>query len=98
MTHLDTVSEFPACAGTQRMGQVHLRAPRLQRIDRPVPAIGLLEHHLGIHPRPRHHPAQTLHIVGDLNRLQHLTGDRGPHHHAAPPMKIDTHELLACVL
>jgi hypothetical protein len=80
------------------MRQVHAGAGRLERIDRPVPAIGRLQDDLRIEAGASHHRVQPVHVIDDPDRLQHLTATSGPHDHGAPPMKIDTNELLPCVL
>jgi hypothetical protein len=82
----------------QRMSQMHVGAGRLEGIDRPVPAVGRLEDDLRVDPGTRHHPIQRIDIIGDPDRLQHLTGIGRPNQHRAAPMQIDTHELLTCIL
>ena len=63
----------------QRMRQMHVRAGRLQRVDRPVPAVGGLQHHLGIRTGPGHHRRQPVDVVDDPHRLQHLARLGRPH-------------------
>ena len=44
----------------------------LQRVGRPVPAVGRLQHHLRDLPGPGHHRVQPVHVVDDPDRLQLL--------------------------
>jgi hypothetical protein len=78
--------------------QVDVGAGRLQRIHRPVPAVGGLEHHLGILTGSRHHAVQPVHIIEDLRALQNLTRLGGPNHHTPAAVQVNTHELPPCVL
>ena len=44
----------------QRVGQVHLRPGGRQRVRRPVPAVGGLDHHPRVRPGPRHDRGAAL--------------------------------------
>ncbi len=61
------------------------------------PAVGGLQHHLRRLTRPADHRPQTLHVIDDPDRLQHLPRRRCAHQHGAPTMQVDTHDLLARV-
>ena len=75
------------------------RAPScLEGVHGPVPAVGRLEHHLGVLTGACHHAVEPVDVVEDLGGLQHLTGLGGPDNHTPAAMQIDTDELLACVL
>ena len=80
------------------MRQMHPSAGVLQRVHRPVPAIGRLEHHLRGLTGPGDHRRKPIDVVEDPDRLQHLTSLRAPHDHAATTVQVDTDELLSCVL
>jgi len=82
----------------QRVRQVHAGTRRLKGVDRPAPAVGRLEDHLGILTAARDHPIQTLDIIEDPDRLQHFPRLGRPDDHRASPVKIDTDELLPCAL
>jgi hypothetical protein len=73
-------------------------AAGLQRIDRPIPAVGGFQDHLRILAVTSHHTVETVEIVEALDGLQDLPGIGGSDHHTSPPMQIDTHELPARVL
>jgi hypothetical protein len=77
----------------QRMRQMHPGTHLLQRIDGPIPAVGRLQHYLGILTGPSHHAGEPVDVIEDLNRLQHLTGLRSPDDHTPTAMQIDTDEL-----
>ena len=78
----------------QRMRQMHLGAQLLQRVDRPVPAVGGLEHHLRGLAGPGHHRGQPLDVVADPDALQRVTVGGHPDDHRPSPVQIDSHELL----
>jgi hypothetical protein len=80
------------------MREVHPRARVLERVHRPVPAIGGLQHHLRFTAGTFHHRPEPVSVVEDPDRLQHLARIRGPHHHTAATVQIDTDELLPCAL
>ncbi len=82
----------------QRVRQMHSRTGRPERVDRPVPAVGGLQHHLRVFACPIDHPLQALGVVENPDRLQHFPGVGQPDNHAASAMQIDTHKLLSCVL
>ena len=83
---------------TQRVGQMHPGPGFPEGVDRPIPAIGGLEHHLWILPGALDHPIQALDVVEDPDRLQHFPGPGRSDDHTAPPVQINTNELLPCVL
>jgi hypothetical protein len=70
----------------------------LKGVDGPVPAVGRLEHHLGVLTGPGDHCVKPVDVVDDPDRLEHLTGPGAPYDHAASSVQIDTDELLPCVL
>jgi hypothetical protein len=63
-----------------------------------VPAVGGLQHHLGILTRPTDHLVQRVHVIENPHRLQDIARLGGPHQHRAAPMQINTDELSSCVL
>jgi hypothetical protein len=72
------------------MRQVH-RGTRLgQRVRRPVPAVGALQHDLGRLTGPGHHRGQPLPVVDDPDGLQRLAGLGRPHQHRTTPVQVDT--------
>jgi hypothetical protein len=82
----------------QRMRQMDLRTRAAQRVHRPVPPVGGLQHHLGRLAGPAHHRVQHVHVAGDAGRLENLTGLGLPHDHAAAAVQIDADELPAGIL
>jgi Transposase IS116/IS110/IS902 family len=72
----------------QRVSQVHVGTTGLQRVHRPVPAVGGLQHHLRAVAGPSHHRRQPLHVIDDPHRLQHLTSFGGPNNHRPASMQM----------
>jgi hypothetical protein len=81
-------------AFTPRVRQVHSGAGGLKGVDRPIPAVRALQHHLRALARPSHHLGQDLPVVGNLDRFQKVTRRRGPNDHTSAPVKVDPDVLL----
>jgi len=80
------------------MRQIHPRADGLQRIHRPIPAVGRLQHHLRRLPRLGNLARQRHRVVVDAHRLQTLTRLAHPHNDRTTPVQIDTHHLPTVIL
>jgi hypothetical protein len=70
-----------------------LCASDLQDVDRPIPAVGRLQHDLRPDSCLRDLPGEHLPVVAEPHRLQLLPVRCGPHHHRAPAMQIQTNDL-----
>jgi len=81
----------------QRMRQVHLGPGRLERIDRPVPAVRRLDHNPRILPRTGDHAPQRLRAVPDPDRLELAPVLSHPHQHAALPVQVHPDDLPAVI-
>ena len=77
---------------------MHPRSTGLQHIDRPIPAVGGFQHHLGIGAGLLELQSQRDRIVDDPHRRELLTGFGLAHDHRPPPMQIDPDELPAVIL
>jgi hypothetical protein len=80
------------------MRQMHPRSTGLQHVDRPVPAVGCFQHHLGVGASFLELQFQRDRIVDDPHRRELLTGFGLTHDHRPPPMQIDPDELPAVIL
>jgi hypothetical protein len=81
----------------ERMGQVDLGASGLQRIDRPVPAVGRFEHRLRVRAGLGQLQPERDRVVVDADPAQLLALRGHPHDHTAAAMQIDT-DVLATVV
>jgi hypothetical protein len=77
---------------------MHLRSVGLQHIDRPVPPVRCLKHHLGVGAGVLDLQSQRDRVVDDPYRRELLTGLGLAHDHRPLPMQIDPDELLAVIL
>jgi site-specific DNA recombinase len=82
----------------QRMRQMHLGTRALQHVDRPVPAIRRLEHHLRMFTGLADLGDQSHRVVVDPHTVEAFTRLGHPHDHRPPPVQIDTHDLPTVVL
>ena len=85
----------PKSPDSQRVCQMHARSRRLQRVDRPVPAIRRFQDHLGVRAGPFDLQPQRHRVVDDAHRRKLLPGFRLPYDHRPPPMQINPDELPA---
>jgi hypothetical protein len=77
---------------------MHPRSTGLQHVDRPVPAVGCFQHHLGVGASFLELQFQRDRIVDDPHRRELLTGFGLTHDHRPPPMQIDPDELPTVIL
>ena len=77
---------------------MHMRSAGLQHIDRPIPAVGGFQHHLGVGSGLLELQSQRDRIVDDPHHRELLTGFGLAHDHRPPPMQIDPDELPAVIL
>jgi hypothetical protein len=76
------------------VSQVHTGTPGLQRIHRPVPAVGGLQHHLRALTSPGHDRRQPIDVIDDPHALQHFTRFGGPDNHRPATVQIDPTNCL----
>ena len=81
----------------QRMRQMQPRPGFIEHIGHPIPVVGGLDDYLRRRAGLGDLLGQHRRIRGEPHRLQPLTRRGHPHHHRAPPMKVQTHYLLSCV-
>jgi hypothetical protein len=81
----------------QRVGQVHLRAGRSQRVRRPVPPVRRLQHHPRVLASPGDLPAQLRRAVGDPRGLQLPAIAGHPHQHATATVQVHPDDLPAVI-
>ena len=93
---LDT--PVPKSLDTQRVCQVDSGAGRLQGVDRPIPAIRCLKHHVRVLTGLLQLQCQRVGIVDDPHRRQSFTGTGLAHDHRMAPVQIDPNELFSVIL
>jgi hypothetical protein len=81
----------------QRMRQMNLGTGGLQHVDRPVPAVGRLQHHLRVRAGLGQLQPQRDRVVVDADPAQPLPVLGHPHDHTAPAVQIDP-DVLATVV
>src|SRR5580693_5130752 len=77
-----------------RVREMHLETLRLQRVDRPVPAICRLDRDRRTLPSLRHFSDKAGHRIVDPHALELATAVVDPHDHRPVQMQGDTDELL----
>jgi hypothetical protein len=98
ITHVVLHPPVPESLDTQWMREVHRGPGRLQGVDRPVPAIGCLEHHLRMFSGLLDLQSQRDRVVDDPHRGQLLTGVGLSDDHRPLPVQIDPDDLVSVIL
>ena len=75
------------------VGEVHAGAVRLQEVDDPVPAVGCLDHHLGVGARSRDRGGNGERIVADALGRELVAVCIESHDHRPATMEVDTDVL-----
>jgi hypothetical protein len=98
VTHVVLHPAIGKALHTQRMREMDVSTGIAQHVDRPIPAVRGLQHHLRVLTGLRDLGREGHRIIVDTHPAEPLTDLGHPHDHRPPPVQIDTHHLASVVL